>query len=151
MYKKLVWILAVIFLVLVADRIIFTSSDIKVNIKPEVLRASLNSELMIEVFRVNILGLHVPFSKVDVQFVIEDGKNLIELIDEENTSSVRVRSRGVEGEALVGIYSVKSGMQIRKITISILPRDVAVFRRNEDLSILIDPAVYFLQSKICRK
>ncbi len=126
MYKKLVWILAVILIVLAADRIIFTSSDIKINMKPEVLRASVNSEMVIEVYRVNILGFRVPFSKLEAQFLIEDGKNLIELSGEETGNSVKVRSKGVEGEASIGIYSVKSGMQIRKITISILPRDMAL-------------------------
>jgi len=126
MYKKLVWILAVILIVLAADRIIFTSSDIKIDMKPEVLRASVNSEMVIEVYRVNILGFRVPFSKLEAQFLIEDGKNLIELSGEETGNSVKVRSKGVEGEASIGIYSVKSGMQIRKITISILPRDMAL-------------------------
>ncbi len=126
MYKKLVWILAVILIVLAADRIIFTSSDIKIDMKPEVLRASVNSEMVIEVYRVNIMGFRVPFSKLEAQFLIEDGKNLIELSGEETGNSVKVRSKGVEGEASIGIYSVKSGMQIRKITISILPRDMAL-------------------------
>jgi len=125
MYKKLTWVLAVILIVLAGDRIIFTSSDIKIEMKPEVLRASVNSELVIEVYRVNILGFKVPFSSIEAEFVIEDGKNLIELHGEENGNRVKVRSKGIEGEASIGIYSVKSGMQIRKITISILPRDMA--------------------------
>lgn len=128
MYKKLTLILALILLVLAGDRIVFTSSDIKIKMKPEVLRASVNSELMIEVYRVNILGFKVPFSIVEAQFLIEDGKNLIELYGEENGNSIKVRSKGVEGEASVGIYSINSGMQIRKITISILPRDMAIYQ-----------------------
>ncbi|HRE09392.1 MAG TPA: hypothetical protein PLN22_01090 [Ignavibacteria bacterium] len=124
MYKKLVWILAVILLILAADRIIFTSSDIKIQQSPEVLKASLHSEMMIEVYRTNILGFKVPFSELDVYFVIEDGKNLIELTGIDG-SSAKLRSKGVEGAAVLGIYSVKSGMQVRKIMISILPRDVA--------------------------
>ncbi len=129
MYKKLTLILALILLVLAGDRIVFTSSDIKIKMKPEVLRASVNSELMIEVYRVNILGFKVPFSIVEAQFLIEDGKNLIELYGEENGDSIKVRSKGFEGEASVGIYLTKSGMQIRKITISILPRDMASYQR----------------------
>lgn len=126
MYKKLVWILAVILLILAADRIILTSSDIKIDMDPGVLRASVNSEMIIDVYRVNILGFKVPFSKIEAHFMIEDGKNLVELGGEENGSSVRVRSKGVEGEATIGIYSVRSGMQIRKIIITILPRDMAL-------------------------
>lgn len=126
MYKKLVWILAVILFILAADRIIFTSSDIKIDMKPEVLRASVNSEMIIEVYRVNIIGFKVPFSKIEAQFKIEDGNNLIELSGQENGNSIRVRSKGVEGEATLGIYSVRSGMQIRKIIITVLPRDMAL-------------------------
>lgn len=126
MYKKLVWILAVILLVLVADRIIFTSTDLEVNFKPDVLRASVNSEIVIAVYRSNLLGFKVPFSKVDVHFVIEDGRNLVELYAGEDPGSVKVRSKGVEGEAVIGIYSVNSGILIKKISITILPRDVAL-------------------------
>ena len=126
MYKKLVWILAVILLILMGDRLIFTSTDIKIDMNPGVLRASASSELTLEVYRVNILGLKVPFSKIDAQFLIEEGKNLIELSDNETGNSIKIRSKGVEGEAIVGIYSIKSGMQIRKVMIKILPRDVAV-------------------------
>ncbi len=125
MYKKLTIILAVILIALAADRVIFTSSDVKIDVSPEVLRASVNSEVLISVKRVNILGFEVPFSKVDAAFVIEDGANLVEFVGEPGNSSVKVRSKGIEGEAAIGIYSVKSGMQIRKVLLKILPRDVA--------------------------
>ena len=125
MYKKLTIFLAVILTALAADRVIFTSSDVKIDVSPEVLRASVNSEVLISVKRVNILGFEVPFSKVDAAFVIEDGANLVEFVGEPGNSSVKVRSKGIEGEAAIGIYSVKSGMQIRKVLLKILPRDVA--------------------------
>lgn len=125
MYKKLVWILAVIFLILLGDRFLFTSSDIKIEMNPAILRASTSSELTISVYRVNMLGFKVPFSKIEAQFFIEEGKNLIELRGEETGNSIIVISKGFEGEASVGIYSLKSGMQIRKVLIKILPRDVA--------------------------
>jgi hypothetical protein len=125
LYKKLTIILAVILTALAADRVIFTSSDVKIDVSPEVLRASVNSEVLISVKRVNILGFEVPFSKVDAAFVIEDGANLVEFVGEPGNSSVKVRSKGLEGEAAIGIYSVKSGMQIRKVLLKILPRDVA--------------------------
>jgi hypothetical protein len=125
LYKKLTIILAVILTALAADRVIFTSSDVKIDVSPEVLRASVNSEVLISVKRVNILGFEVPFSKVDAAFVIEDGANLVEFVGEPGNSSVKVRSKGLEGEAAIGIYSVRSGMQIRKVLLKILPRDVA--------------------------
>ena len=50
----------------------------------------------------------------------------IELIGGETGNNIVVRSKGIEGEATLGIYSLKSGMQIRKVLIKILPRDVAL-------------------------
>lgn len=144
MYKKLTIILAVILLALAADRIIFTSTGPKVKLEPEVLRASESSSLEINVYRANLLGLKVPFSSVEVRFAVEDGANLIELVSESTEGSVRVRSKGVEGEAVVGIYSLKSGLQIKRVLIKILPRDVAGKKNRKEmyqavLAFLLEP------------
>ena len=125
MYKKSIIILAVILLVLLAERFIFTTSGIKVEIDPPVLRAVPNSELKIEVYRENMLGFRVPFSAAEVVFAIEEGSSIIELVGDSTGGTVKVRSKGVEGEASVGIYSVKSGLQLKKVLIKILPPEVA--------------------------
>jgi len=125
LYKKLTIILAVILLVLIADRLIFTSSDIKVVLEPEVLKASTNSSLQIKVYRTNLLGFKVPFSSIEVRFAVEEGGNLVEMINESTEGTVTIRSKGIEGEAVVGIYSLKSGLQIKRVLIKIMPRDVA--------------------------
>jgi hypothetical protein len=127
LYKKLTIIFAVILLALIADRVIFTSTGVKIELKPEVLRASENSQLEIEVFRQNMLGFMVPFSTVDVRFAIEDGINLVEIVNESSEGSVTIRSKGIEGEAVVGIYSLKSGIQLKKVLVKILHRDVAFY------------------------
>ena len=111
---------------MIADRVIFTSTDAKVELKPEVLRASENSQLQIDVFRSNMLGFKVPFSTVDVRFVVEDGGNLVEIVTELPGGSATVRSKGVEGEAVIGIYSIRSGLPVKRVLIKILPRDVAL-------------------------
>jgi hypothetical protein len=125
MYKKLAIILAVVLLFLASERVIFTSNDVKFEVKPEVLRANPNSELEIEVYRINMLGFKVPFSSVEVRFQVEEGNNLVELHDELADGKVKVRSKGIEGEAIVGIYALRSGAVIKKILIKILPRDMA--------------------------
>ncbi|KXK43502.1 MAG: hypothetical protein UZ05_CHB002002820 [Chlorobi bacterium OLB5] len=125
MYKKIIWVLAVILFLLLAERLVFTSADLKITLSPEVLKASHNSELFIEVNRVNYLGFKTPFSSTDVFFTVEEGKNLINISEIINGNSVKVTAKGVEGEAVIGIYSIRSGMQIRKVLIKILPRDVA--------------------------
>ncbi len=127
MYKKITIILAFILLALVADRLIFTTSDTEVDIQPAILRAAPNSELKINVYKSNIFGFKVPLSKVEVRFVIEEGANLVSLVNEDINGEVTVRSKGFEGEATVAIYSLKSGFQIKKVLIKILPRDLAVY------------------------
>jgi len=89
-----------------------------------VLRANTSSELIINVFRVNMLGFKTPFSKVYVRFEIEEGANLIE-VTSYTGESAKIRSKGIEGEAVVGVYSLKSGALVSKVVIKILPRDYA--------------------------
>ena len=124
MYKKLIIILAVILAVLISDRLIFTTTGLQIEINPEVLKANPGSELVIKAYKSNILGFKVPFSETDLRFEVEEGSNLIEL-KENSDGTVTVRSRGIEGEAFVGVYYLKSGLQLRKILIKILPRDFA--------------------------
>lgn len=71
-----------------------------------------------------MVGFRTPFKDVQVRFEVEEGKNLIELYNEIPEGKVSVRSKGVEGEAVVGIYSLKSGAQISRILIKIMPRDL---------------------------
>jgi hypothetical protein len=92
---------------------------------PEVLKASSSSQLEINVYAVNMVGFKTPFSGVQVRFVVEEGKNLVELSNESPDGKVTVRSRGTEGEAIIGIYSLKSGAQISRVLVKIMPRDLA--------------------------
>ena len=109
---------------MVAERVIFTTSKVNVAQNPEVLRASLSSQMQVEVYPANMLGFKTPFHDVQVRFEIEEGKNLIELLNETPDGKVTVRSKGIEGEAVLGIYSLKSGAQISKILIKIIRPDL---------------------------
>lgn len=71
-----------------------------------------------------MLGFENPFGKADVRFEIEEGGNLVDMTGASN-STVTVRSKGVEGEAVIGIYSLRSGVQISKVLIKIFPMDKA--------------------------
>ncbi len=103
----------------------FTTIGIKVELEPEVLRAYNTSEMEIIVCRSNMLGFKVPFSSVDLRFTIEEGYNLVEIVNESADGIARIRSKGIEGEAVVGIYSLKSGMQVSRVLIKILPKSTA--------------------------
>lgn len=93
--------------------------------KPDVLRANINSQMEVSVFRANMLGFKVPFSEVEVRFEVIEGANLVELINESTEGSVTLRSKGVEGEAMLVIYSIKSGLPVTRVLIKILPKSVA--------------------------
>ena len=93
--------------------------------KPEVLKASTASDLEINIYRANLLGFKVPFSNIDLRYEIEEGINLIEIVNQSPDGNIKVRSKGIEGEAVIGVYSIKSGLQISRVLIKILPRDVA--------------------------
>jgi hypothetical protein len=124
MYKYIFWILFVILLLLLADQFVFTLNDYQIKLSPELLKASETSELTIEVFKKNILGFKIPFSQADIDYRIEEGNNLI-ILETVSSNSARVKSRGKEGEAIIGIYSKKTGIMIKKISIIIKPRDLA--------------------------
>lgn len=100
------------------------TAKVKVDIEPPCLRASTTSSLTIEVYPVNTLGFRNLLGKTEVRFEIEEGDALISL-EEMNTRSVTVRSKGIEGEATVGVYSLPSGVLISRILIKVLPLGVA--------------------------
>jgi hypothetical protein len=110
---------------LLAERLVFTSVKVKVELDPGFLHASQNSQLDMIVYPANTLGFRTPFAKAEVRFEIVEGGNLIELVKTDDFQSVIVKSTGKEGEAIVGIYSLKSGEELYKILIKIVPKDVA--------------------------
>ena len=122
--KKLTVILAVILVLLIAQQVIFTTSKVNVNIEPPYLRASTTSSLTIKVYPVNRFGFKNLLGSTAVRFEIEEGGNLIELAGE-TAESVKVKSKGVEGEAIVGIYSLRSGVMVSKVLIKIMPLGTA--------------------------
>ncbi len=92
---------------------------------PPVLRASETSALTVSVFPVNLLGFRTPFGETNARFEIEQGTNLVQMEDV-SPGVVKIRSRGMEGEATLGIYALKSGALLQKLLIKILPKDMAL-------------------------
>ncbi len=80
--------------------------------------------MIIEVIPINLIGIRTPLSKASSAFVIEEGTNLIEIIRQDNSYAV-IKSKGKEGEAVIGIYSVSSGVFIGRVLITILPGEMA--------------------------
>jgi hypothetical protein len=88
---------------------------------PPVLKASPLSSMTITVVPINSLGFRTPFSRVEARFEIEEGSSLIEIERFLENNKVNIRSKGIEGEAVLGIYSLKSGVLLRKLFIKIVP------------------------------
>jgi hypothetical protein len=94
-------------------------------VEPPFLRATESSELVLDAHPVNILGFKVPFKHINVQFIVEEGKNLVELISNQDNHSAVVRSKGIEGEVIISIYSEKGSIPVTKVLIEILPVQLA--------------------------
>lgn len=102
------------------------TAKIKIDIEPSYLRASETSFLTIDVYPVNTFGFRNLTGKTEVRFEVEEGDALISL-EKISTQSVSVRSKGIEGEAIVGVYSLRSGVIISRVLIRILPSGIAYF------------------------
>lgn len=107
------------------ERVVFTTSKFHIEMNPKILYAASRSELEIEVIPVNVIGFRTPFSKAPSAFVIEEGKNLVEIIQQEGAGSAIIKSIGKEGEVVIGIYSIKSGAFLGRVLVKILPGEMA--------------------------
>jgi hypothetical protein len=105
------------------------SNGVKIDLNPAVLHASVTSELIVSVFPINSFGFKTPFGETNARFDIEQGANLVQMEDV-SPGVVKIRSKGIEGEATLGIYALKSGILLQKILIKILPKDLAL--KNTD-------------------
>lgn len=123
--KKLVIVLAIVLTGLLAERLVFSTSTVNIKLNPEVLRASTNSQLIISAEPINILGFRNILGSTNVSFVIQEGSNLIDVLPAQEKGTAIVISKGKEGEAVIAVYSLKSGLILEQVVIRILPRDYA--------------------------
>jgi len=105
---------------LIAESVLLNTAKVNVDIEPPYLRASATSALIISVYPVNTFGFRNLLGKTEVRFEIEEGDAIISL-ENISTQSVTVRSKGIEGEAIVGVYSLRSGALVSRVLIKILP------------------------------
>jgi len=123
--KKLTIFLAIILIGLLGERFVFRTVRVEIEMSPPFLRASPTSQLSLKIIPINSLGFRTPFAHQKARFDIEEGSNLIELIQTIEYDHAVVRSKGVEGEATVGVYSLNSGMLLNRISIKIVANDYA--------------------------
>jgi hypothetical protein len=104
---------------------------------PPVLHADENSELTLNVYPANLLGFKIPFKEAEVQFVVEDGANLVELVYTMGTSKAIIRSKGIEGEAVIGIYSIPTGVPVSKVIIKIISSELVTHNPRRFPAVII--------------
>ena len=97
---------------------------------PAILHAATNSELTMKVYPANLLGFKIPFKNAEVQCVVEDGVNLVELVYIMGTNTAVIRSKGIEGEAIIGIYSIPTGIPVSKVVIKIVSPELVTFNAS---------------------
>ena len=91
--------------------------------EPSVLKASPLSQMEIKIILKNSLGFATPFAKAEVRFETSEGANLIELEHFMDNDRVIIHSKGIKGEATVGIFSLKTGILLKQLLIKIVPGD----------------------------
>ena len=110
---------------MLAERFILHTIKIDVDVEPPFLKASTYSQITITIIPKNSFGFRTPFSRFEARFEIEQGENLVELKNLTEKDKVILQSKGIEGEVIIGIYSLKSGILIRKLIIKIIKEEYA--------------------------
>lgn len=125
--KKTALILLFILIAFLAERFVFTTIEYVTYTEPEFLSASVNSELTISVTAHNRLGFRNILDGTDIDFIIEHGSNLVEVFCDKNSNRIKLLSKGVEGEVLIGIYIANSGIYLKTVVVRILPSGFVYF------------------------
>ena len=124
-YKISFLLLSVILFYLLLDRLILTTANIEIELNPETLLPSHTSELTLSVNPKNLLKFRTPFRDIPVRFEVTEGSNLVELFPNSDGESVVIRSKGIEGEAVVSVYFLKNNLLLRKVMIRIVSNGTA--------------------------
>ncbi|MCL6494580.1 MAG: hypothetical protein K6T54_07345 [Ignavibacterium sp.] len=83
--------------------------EIKVEISPKHLYTDSNSTLEIKVIPINALGSKALFRSTKSEFEIIEGASLVEIIFlDKEISTLKIKSRGMEGKVGIKIYNNNS-------------------------------------------
>src|ERR1035437_7918695 len=85
---------------------IFSIYEVTYKITPDILYADNNSTLIIEVVPINSFGWKAPFRKTFSEFTINEGKDLVEVIFQDNSNGIlRIRAKEKPGKVSITIKS----------------------------------------------
>jgi hypothetical protein len=97
---------------------IFSIYEVTYKITPDKLYADNNSTLIIEVVPINSFGWKAPFRKTFSEFTINEGKDLVEVIFQDNSNGIlRIRAKEKPGKVSI---TIKSNYSLLPSTIEII-------------------------------
>jgi hypothetical protein len=97
---------------------IFSIYEITYKVTPDKLYADNNSTLIIEVVPINSFGWKAPFRKTFSEFTINEGKDLVEVIFQDNSNGIlRIRAKEKPGKVSI---TIKSNYSLLPSTIEII-------------------------------
>jgi hypothetical protein len=97
---------------------IFSIYEVTYKITPDKLYADNNSALIIEVVPINSFGWKAPFRKTFSEFTINEGKDLVEVIFQDNSNGIlRIRAKEKPGKVSI---TIKSNYSLLPSTIEII-------------------------------
>lgn len=85
---------------------VFNVYETEIEIKPKDLFADNHSVTTISIYPVNALGLRIPFRKINAGFEINEGKDLVEIVKEDDRSGcIVLRAKNKTGKVVVYVKS----------------------------------------------
>ncbi|MDR3627807.1 MAG: hypothetical protein P4L45_13280 [Ignavibacteriaceae bacterium] len=85
---------------------VFNVYETEIEIKPKELFADNHSVTTISIYPVNALGLRIPFRKINAGFEINEGKDLVEIVKEDDRSGcIVLRAKNKTGKVVVYVKS----------------------------------------------
>ncbi len=105
----MIFIGVMILLLIAGYYFLYNIYEIRVDISPKHLYTDLNSTIEIKVVPVNALGSKALFRSTKSEFEIIEGASLVEIIIlDENSSILKIKSKGLEGKVGIKIYNSHS-------------------------------------------
>lgn len=88
---------------------IFTIYEVTFSVEPKSLSADYKSTAVIEVIPVNSLGWKAPLRNSSAQFEIKEGKDLVEIVTEDNENGKLIlRAKDKPGKVVIHIKSANA-------------------------------------------
>jgi hypothetical protein len=112
---------AVVIIILLGFQYLISIYEVDISVEPAVLYADNISECTIKTTPLNSLGWSVPFRKAPAQIEVREGKDLVEIIElDETRGIIKIRAKETTGTVVIYIKPEKALLP-SSVEIIILP------------------------------